>query len=73
MELIDNVLVLHSDGQQINTNRAVIDLTKGEFYGNKNLFGRSDTIKFNSEGFNIEKKTGNISLFGKSKITIKKK
>ena len=73
LELIDNVLVLHSDGQQINTNRAVIDLTKGEFYGNKNLFGRSDTIKFNSEGFNIEKKTGNISLFGKSTIKIKKK
>ena len=73
LELIDNVLVLHSDGQQINTNKAVIDLTKGEFYGNKNLFGVSDTIKFNSEGFNIEKKTGNISLFGKSKVTIKKK
>ena len=57
LELIDNVLVLHSDGQQISTDTAIIDITKGEFYGSRDLFGTSDKIKFNSEGFNIEKKT----------------
>ena len=71
LELIDNVLVLHSDGQQISTDTAIIDMTKGEFYGSRDLFGTSDKIKFNSEGFNVEKKTGKISLFGKSKIKIK--
>ena len=73
LELIDNVLVLHSDGQQISTDAAIIDMTKGEFYGSRDLFGTSDKIKFNSEGFNVEKETGKISLFGKSKIKIKTK
>ena len=73
LELIDNVLVLHSDGQQISTDAAIIDMTKGEFYGSRDLFGTSDKIKFNSEGFNVEKGTGKISLFGKSKIKIKTK
>lgn len=73
LELIDNVLVLHSDGQQISTDTAIIDMTKGEFYGSRDLFGTSDKIKFNSEGFNVEKETGKISLFGKSKIKIKTK
>ena len=73
LELIDNVLVLHSDGQQISTDTAIIDMTKGEFYGSRDLFGTSDKIKFNSEGFNVEKGTGKISLFGKSKIKIKTK
>ena len=73
LELIDDVLVLHSDGQQISTDAAIIDMTKGEFYGSRDLFGTSDKIKFNSEGFNVEKETGKISLFGKSKIKIKTK
>ena len=73
LELIDNVLVLHSDGQQISTDTAIIDITKGEFYGSRDLFGTSDKIKFNSEGFNVEKETGKISLFGKSKIKIETK
>jgi len=73
LELIDNVLVLHSDGQQISTDAAIIDMAKGEFYGSRDLFGTSDKIKFNSEGFNVEKETGKISLFGKSKIKIKTK
>ena len=71
LELIDNVLVLHSDGQQLTTNRAIIDMAKGEFYGNTNLFGVSDAITFNSEGFNVKKRSGNFSLIGKSKIKIK--
>ena len=35
LELMGNVLFLHSDGQQIDTNNAVIDLKKSKIYGNK--------------------------------------
>ena len=73
LELFDNVLVMHSNGEQIDTDRAVLDLKKGKFYGNSKLFGRSDQITFNSEGFEIEKKGNIFLLFGKSKIKIKKK
>ena len=72
LEFIDNVLVMHSNGEQIDTDRAVIDLKKGKFYGNSKLFGRSDQITFKSEGFEVEKKGNNFLLFGKSKIKIKR-
>ena len=71
LELIGSVLFLHSDGQQIDTNNAVIDLKKAKIYGNKQIFGRSETINFSSEGFDVDK-TGKIfQLIGKSKIKIK--
>ena len=72
LELIDNVLVMHSNGEQIDTDRAIIDLKNGKFYGNSKLFGRSDQITFKSEGFEIEKKGNSFLLFGKSKIKIKR-
>ena len=72
LELIQDVLFFHSDGQQIDTNNAVIDLKKSKIYGNKKIFGKAETINFSSEGFEVEK-TGKIfQLFGKSKIKIKK-
>ena len=70
LELVNDVFVLHSDGQQISTNNAIIDLNKGKFYGKRELSGRSDTITFSSEGFEVEKDDGNFSLLGKSKIKI---
>ena len=71
LELMGNVLFLHSDGQQIDTNNAVIDLKKAIIYGNKKIFGKNETINFSSEGFNVVK-TGKIfQLLGKSKIKIK--
>ena len=71
LELMGNVLFLHSDGQQIDTNNAVIDLKKNKIYGNKRIFGKSETINFSSDGFEV-KKTGKIfQLLGKSKIKIK--
>ena len=71
LELMGDVLFLHSDGQQIDTNNAVIDLKKSKIYGNKRIFGKNETINFSSEGFEI-KKTGKIfQLLGKSKIKIK--
>ena len=71
LELIGNVLFLHSDGQQIDTNNAVIDLKKAIIYGNKKIFGKNETINFSSEGFKVVK-TGKIfQLLGKSKIKIK--
>tara|TARA_Y100000590_G_scaffold126067_1_gene144124 strand:+ start:1458 stop:2075 length:618 start_codon:yes stop_codon:yes gene_type:complete len=71
LELFENVLFLHSDGQQIDTNNAVIDLKKAKIYGNKQIFGNADTVKFSSEGFEIEKTGKNFQLLGKSKIKIK--
>ena len=71
LELMGDVLLLHSDGQQIDTNNAVIDLKKSKIYGNKRIFGKSETINFSSDGFEV-KKTGKIfQLLGKSKIKIK--
>ena len=72
LELLKNVFVMHSDGEQIITEKAVIDLENGKFYGDENIFGNSDTIKFSSEGFEAERKGSNFSLFGKSKIKISK-
>ena len=72
LELIGDVLFLHSDGQQIDTNSAIIDLKKGKIYGNKKIFGKNETINFSSDGFELNK-TGKIfQLLGKSKIKIKK-
>ena len=72
LELMGDVLFLHSDGNQIDTNNAIIDLKKAKIYGNKKIFGQAETIDFSSEGFEVEK-TGKIfQLFGKSKIKIKK-
>ena len=72
LELIDDVLFLHGGGQQIDTNNAIIDLKKGKIYGNKKIFGKSETINFSSDGFELNK-TGKIfQLLGKSKIKIKK-
>ena len=71
LELMGDVLFMHSDGQQIDTNNAVIDLKKAIIYGNKKIFGKNDTINFSSEGFKVVK-TGKIfQLHGKSKIKIK--
>ena len=71
LELIGDVLFLHSDGNQIDTNNAVIDLKKAIIYGNKKIFGKNETINFSSEGFKVVK-TGKIfQLLGKSKIKIK--
>ena len=71
LELMGDVLFLHSDGQQIDTNNAVIDLKKTIIYGNKKIFGKNETINFSSEGFKVVK-TGKIFLLlGKSKIKIK--
>jgi len=70
LELIENVLFLHSDGQQIDTNNAIIDLKKAKIYGNKKIFGKTETINFSSEGFEIEKTGKTFQLIGKSKIKI---
>ena len=71
LELMGDVLFMHSDGQQIDTNNAVIDLKKAIIYGNKKIFGKNETINFSSEGFKVVK-TGKIFLLlGKSKIKIK--
>jgi len=71
LELMGDVLFMHSDGQQIDTNNAVIDLKKAIIYGNKKIFGKNETINFSSEGFKVVK-TGKIfHLLGKSKIKIK--
>ena len=71
LELIGDVLFLHSDGQQIDTNNAIIDLKKSKIYGNKKIFGKTETINFSSEGFEIEKTGKTYQLIGKSKIKIK--
>jgi len=71
LELIGDVLFLHSDGQQIDTNNAIIDLKKAKIYGNKKIFGKTETINFSSEGFEIEKTGKTYQLIGKSKIKIK--
>ena len=71
LELMGDVLFLHSDGQQIDTNNAVIDLKKAKIYGNRKIFGKSETINFSSEGFEIKKTGKTFQLFGKSKIKIK--
>ena len=71
LELMGDVFFFHSDGQQIDTNNAVIDLKKAIIYGNKKIFGKNETINFSSEGFKVVK-TGKIFLLlGKSKIKIK--
>ena len=72
LELIGNVLFLHSDGQQIDTNNAIIDLKKGKIHGNKKIFGKSETINFSSNGFKLNKTGKVFQLLGKSKIKIKK-
>ena len=72
LELIGNVLFLHSDGQQIDTNNAIIDLKKGKIHGNKKIFGKSETINFSSDGFELNKTGKVFQLLGKSKIKIKK-
>ena len=71
LELIGDVLFLHSDGNQIDTNNAVIDLKKAKIYGNKKIFGKAETINFSSEGFEVKKTGQNFKLLGKSKIKIK--
>ena len=72
LELIGNVLFLHSDGQQIDTNNAIIDLKKGKIHGNKKIFGKSETINFSSNGFELNKTCKVFQLLGKIKIKIKK-
>ena len=71
LELIGNVLFLHSDGEQIDTNNAIIDLKNAKIYGNKKIFGKNETISFSSEGFEVQKTVKNFQLLGKSKINIK--
>ena len=71
LELIGDVIFLHSDGEQIDTNNAIIDLKKAKIYGNKKIFGKNETISFSSEGFEVQKTSKNFQLFGKSKIKIK--
>ena len=72
LELMGDVLFLHSDGEQIDTDNAVIDLKRAKIYGNKKIFGKNEAINFSSEGFSVNK-TGKIfQLLGKSKIKIKK-
>ena len=71
LELIGDVLFLHSDGEQIDTNNAVIDLKKAKIYGNKKIFGKNETVSFSSEGFEVKKTVKSFQLFGKSKIKIK--
>ena len=72
LELIGDVLFIHSDGEQIDTDNAVIDLKRAKIYGNKKIFGKNEAISFSSEGFSVNK-TGKIfQLLGKSKIKIKK-
>ena len=72
LELMGDVLFLHSDGQQIDTNNAVIDLKKAKIYGNKSIFGKAEAINFSSEGFEVNKTGQNFKLLGKSKLKIKK-
>ena len=71
LELFGDVLFLHSDGQQIDTKNAVIDLKKSKIYGNKKIFGKDEAINFSSEGFEVKKTGSTFKLFGKSKIKIK--
>ena len=71
LELMGDVLFMHSDGQQIDTNNAVIDLKKAIIYGNKKIFGKNETINFSSEGFKVVQTGKNFQLLGKSKIKIK--
>ena len=71
LELMENVIFLHSDGEQIDTNNAIIDLKKAKIYGNKKIFGKNETISFSSEGFEVQKTVKNFQLLGKSKINIK--
>ena len=71
LELIGDVIFLHSDGEQIDTNNAILDLKKAKIYGNKKIFGKNETISFSSEGFEVQKTAKNFQLFGKSKIKIK--
>ena len=71
LELIENVIFLHSDGEQIDTNNAIIDLKNAKIYGNKKIFGKNETISFSSEGFEVQKTVKNFQLLGKSKINIK--
>jgi len=71
LELMGNVIFLHSDGEQIDTNNAIIDLKNAKIYGNKKIFGKNETISFSSEGFEVQKTVKNFQLLGKSKINIK--
>ena len=71
LELIENVIFLHSDWEQIDTNNAIIDLKNAKIYGNKKIFGKNETISFSSEGFEVQKTVKNFQLLGKSKINIK--
>ena len=73
LELLGDVLFLHSDGQQIDTNNAIIDLKKGKIYGNKRIFGKNETISFSSDGFVANRTNKIFQLLGKSKIKIKSK
>ena len=65
------MLFLHSDGQQIDTDNAVIDLKKSQIYGSKKIFGKSEAINFSSEGFELERTGKTFQLIGKSKIKFK--
>lgn len=71
LELMGDVLFLHSDGQQIDTDNAVIDLKKSQIYGSKKIFGKSEAINFSSEGFELERTGKTFQLIGKSKIKFK--
>ena len=73
LELLGDVLFLHSDGEQIDTNNAIIDLKKGKIYGNKRIFGKNETITFSSDGFVANRTNKIFQLLGKSKIKIKNK
>ena len=73
LELLGDVLFLHSDGEQIDTNNAIINLKKGKIYGNKRIFGKSEAITFSSDGFVASRTNKIFQLLGKSKIKIKNK
>ena len=71
LELMGDVLFLHSDGQQIDTDNAVIDLKKSQIYGSKKIFGKGEAVSFSSEGFELERTGKTFQLIGKSKIKFK--
>ena len=49
LELMGDVLFLHSDGQQIDTNNAVIDLKKAIIYGNKKILEKTKLLIFHQK------------------------
>lgn len=71
LTLDGGVTVSHSDGYQVTTQDASVDLDKGIAEGDQPVVGTGDFGRLEAEGFRIQEKGDVVSLSGSSRLLLK--